>query len=304
LDFVRDFESYLEFEKKHFIKKLGFYKTLEFKAIELKEIKRSLNVCKKYEEDVYFDDGNNYIYVDRDCPTSEPYNNVIAVEFVVKIKKTEEAYNKLQFFISQEIEIANELDALDNNELKCGNNEFEFDFKTRRLGSLLKPLTLLNEHNNEETYVFSKFWSDDDLDIYFSFARVNDFITSNFGEKPLLVNILSGDVALYRRGKQALRDLREGNVKNPGIASYLFNISEFESKENIIDKENIKWQYKNVVSGGNEAGVYQRGAGATKVLAISAPTRYIHSASNVVSLADMESVSALCKALNRRSFDL
>jgi hypothetical protein len=117
LDFVRDFESYLEFEKKHFIKKLGFYKTLEFKAIELKEIKRSLNVCKKYEEDVYFDDGNNYIYVDRDCPTSEPYNNVIAVEFVVKIKKTEEAYNKLQFFISQEIEIANELDALDNNEL-------------------------------------------------------------------------------------------------------------------------------------------------------------------------------------------
>ena len=34
LDFVRDFDSYLEFEKKHFSKKLGFYKTLGFKAVD------------------------------------------------------------------------------------------------------------------------------------------------------------------------------------------------------------------------------------------------------------------------------
>ena len=67
LDFVRDFDSYLEFEKKHFLKKLGFYKTIGFKAIELKEIKRNLTVCKKYEDIVYFDDGNNYIYI---APTS------------------------------------------------------------------------------------------------------------------------------------------------------------------------------------------------------------------------------------------
>ena len=241
LDFVKDFDSYLEFEKKHFIKRLGFYKTLSFKSIELKEVRRNLNVCKKYRDDIYFDDGNNYIYVDASREVEEDSNNVIAVEFLVKIKKKEENYNALQFFVSQDIEIANEKDALEQGELKTGSNEFEFNFKTRRLGSLLKPLELINDSEEDATYLFSKFWSDEDLERYFSFARVNDFISKEFGDKPLLVNILSGDVALYKRGKQALRDLKEGNVKNPGIASYLFNISEFETSENIISREDILW---------------------------------------------------------------
>ncbi len=239
LDFVRDFEGYLEFEKKHFLKKLGYYKTSEFKAIELKEIKRTLNVIKKYEKNIYFDDGNNYIYVDGDLIIEESFNSVIAVEFIVKVNKGEESYNKLQFFVSQDIELANEDDALENGELKNGSNELEFSFKTRRLGSLLKPLEVVEESEKEVSYSFSKFWSDEDLDVYFSFARVNDFIVREFKEKPLLVNILSGDVALYRRGKAALKNLREGNVKNPGIASYLFNISQFESSEDIIKKSDI-----------------------------------------------------------------
>lgn len=239
LDFVKDFEGYLEFEKKHFLKKLGYYKTSEFKAIELKEIKRSLNVVKKYENNIYFDDGNNYIYVDADLTVDESFNAVIAVEFIVRINKGEENYNKLQFFVSQDIELANEEDALEDGLLKNGSNELEFSFKTRRLGSLLKPLEVVSETEKDTSYRFSKFWSDEDLDIYFSFARVNDYIVKEFKERPLLVNILSGDAALYRRGKAALKNLKEGNVKNPGIASYLFNISQFESSEDVIKKEDI-----------------------------------------------------------------
>ena len=241
LDFVKDFDNYLEFEKKHFLRKLGFHKSLGFKAIELKEIKRNLFVCQKYHEVIYFDDGNNYIYVEAENEVEEPFNNVIVVEFYVKIKKNDESFNQLQFFVSQEIEIANEVEALENDELKRGNSELEFSFKTRRLGSLLKSLEVVSENETEAIYSFSKFWSDEDLALYFSFARVNDYISSNFGDKPVLVNILSGDVALYKRGKQALRDLKEGNVKNPGIASYLFNVSEFESSENIISKDDIIW---------------------------------------------------------------
>ena len=241
LDFVRDFDSYLEFEKRHFLKKLGFYKTINFKSIELKEIKRNLNICKKYEDVTYFDDGNNYVYVDGSEDVSESFNSVIAVEFQVKIRKKEESYNALQFFVSQEIELANERDALEDGKLKTTNNELEFNFKTRRLGSLLKPLEIVSENEDEVIYSFSKFWSDEDYELYYSFARVNDFITREFGERPILVNILSGDVALYKRGKAALKDLKEGNVKSPGIASYLFNISEFETNENIISKESIVW---------------------------------------------------------------
>jgi len=241
LDFVRDFDSYLEFEKKHFFKKLGFYKSLGFKAIELKEIKRSLSVCKKYESDIYFDDGNNYIYVDGDKEVEEVYNKVIALEFLVKINNSESAYNGLQYFISQEIELANEIDALEDGKLKSSDNDIEFNFKTKRLGSLLKPLELVKESDSECVYSFSKFYTDEDSEVVYSFARVNDYITSICGERPLLVNILSGDVALYKRGKQALRDLREGNLKNPGIASYLFNISDNETSENIIKREDIEW---------------------------------------------------------------
>lgn len=241
LDFVRDFDGYLEFEKKHFLKKLGFYKTMGFKAIELKEIKRSLSLCKKYEKDMYFDDGNNYIYVDYDCDVKEVYNKVIAVEFIVKINNSENSYNSLQFFVSQEIEMAKEEDALENGKLKCGENELEFNFKTKRLGSLLKPLELVDENDRESTYIFSKFYSDEDSEVSYSFARVNDYIISNCGEYPVLVNILSGDVALYKRGKQALKDLKDGNLKNPGIASYLFNITDNETSDNIISRDSIKW---------------------------------------------------------------
>jgi len=38
LDFVRDFDSYLEFEKKHFSKKIGFYKTLRMHHKNQQEI--------------------------------------------------------------------------------------------------------------------------------------------------------------------------------------------------------------------------------------------------------------------------
>lgn len=71
----------------------------------------------------------------------------------------------------------------------------------------------------------------------------------------------------------------------------------------VADEKGIKWQYKNVVAGGNEAGAYQRAASGAEVLAISAPARYIHSASNVLSIEDMKAVADLASALNERSFE-
>lgn len=240
LDFVKNFDSYLEFERKHFSKKLGFYRSEGFEAIELKEVKRTLDVIKKYEDFIYFDDGNNYIYLNYECDVSESFNKVIAVSFLVSINKNENSYSDLQYFISQDIELANEEEALENNKLKNDGNELEFTFKTTRMGSLLKPLEKVKETSSSVTYSFSKFWSDDS-DVSYSFARVSDYIVNNFKECPLLVNIVSGDVALYKRGKQALKDLKEGNLKNPGIASYLFNINEYETSEDIIRKEDIEW---------------------------------------------------------------
>lgn len=65
-------------------------------------------------------------------------------------------------------------------------------------------------------------------------------------------------------------------------------------------KEGIKAQLKTLVAGGNDASAYQRTYTAAKVLAVSAPVRYIHSASSVADINDIEEILKLTKALCRR----
>ncbi len=59
----------------------------------------------------------------------------------------------------------------------------------------------------------------------------------------------------------------------------------------------IDVQIKRYVSGGNDAGVIQRSGRGVRSLAVSLPTRYLHSASCVASLDDYESVLDLVEAL-------
>lgn len=63
--------------------------------------------------------------------------------------------------------------------------------------------------------------------------------------------------------------------------------------EHIMDlckKNEIKYQIKQYVSGGNDSGNIQRSAYGTKVAVMSAPSRYIHSSSNVIHKNDFESI--------------
>ena len=59
----------------------------------------------------------------------------------------------------------------------------------------------------------------------------------------------------------------------------------------------IKAQIKKYVSGGNDAGHIHKSLGGVKTLAISAPTRYLHSACCVASVDDYFSIKALVSAL-------
>ncbi|MBR2589427.1 MAG: M42 family peptidase [Clostridia bacterium] len=65
----------------------------------------------------------------------------------------------------------------------------------------------------------------------------------------------------------------------------------------VAQKEGIKVQTKTKVAGGNDAAAIQSAGAGAKVLAISVPTRYIHSASCVAKKEDMDSVYALVQAL-------
>ncbi len=57
----------------------------------------------------------------------------------------------------------------------------------------------------------------------------------------------------------------------------------------------VAYQIKNTVAGGNDSRAFQQTAFGSKVLAISAPVRYIHSSGSIVKISDMENVLALAR---------
>lgn len=73
--------------------------------------------------------------------------------------------------------------------------------------------------------------------------------------------------------------------------------------QEISGEKGIRAQLKELVAGGNDASAYQRAAAGARVLALSAPVRYIHSACSVAKIDDLEQVYALANALAERSFD-
>lgn len=67
-------------------------------------------------------------------------------------------------------------------------------------------------------------------------------------------------------------------------------------KATLLAKENgVKYQVKNTVSGGNDSRSLQTGAEGCRVMAISAPVRYIHSASGVAKESDLFEVLKLAR---------
>ena len=73
---------------------------------------------------------------------------------------------------------------------------------------------------------------------------------------------------------------------------------------NVAAKNNIKVQYKQTTTGGNDAGQIQRTGTGVKTASISVPCRYIHSPVSVMSRSDYESVERLTiAALNEMNKD-
>ncbi|MCR4593930.1 MAG: M42 family peptidase [Clostridiales bacterium] len=65
----------------------------------------------------------------------------------------------------------------------------------------------------------------------------------------------------------------------------------------LADTKGIPAQTKSMVAGGNDAAAIHKSANGIKTLTVSLPCRYIHSASSVASIKDMESVEKLVFAL-------
>lgn len=71
----------------------------------------------------------------------------------------------------------------------------------------------------------------------------------------------------------------------------------FELGFTVAKENNIPAQTKTTVAGGNDAGAIQTSGDGARVMAISLPTRYIHSGASVVKASDIDETRRLLKAL-------
>lgn len=84
-------------------------------------------------------------------------------------------------------------------------------------------------------------------------------------------------------------------MDNASIANYPLMLALREAAET----NNIPWQIKRYVSGGNDAGAIQKAGPGARTCVISVPCRYIHSPASVCSLADVEHSAAIAMAYLR-----
>ena len=121
-------------------------------------------------------------------------------------------------------------------------------------------------------------------------------------------NIINPDVAVIFEATTA-GDIYDKNEKNKvcslgdgAVISIMDNTAIYDKKLinlalDIAKKNNIKTQIKQAVTGGNESGAYQKSGKGVEVLAVSLPTRYIHSPSCVADFSDMEECIRLAKEI-------
>ena len=70
----------------------------------------------------------------------------------------------------------------------------------------------------------------------------------------------------------------------------------FKEVVRLAEQENIPHQIKRGITGGNDAGAYQRAAAGCQTCVLSVPCRYIHSGASVAYLEDIQSQYALVHA--------
>ena len=96
-------------------------------------------------------------------------------------------------------------------------------------------------------------------------------------------------------------DVGKGGVISIADRSTIYDRNFVDTAFDIAKQNGIAAQLKRYVSGGNDAGHIHKSDGGVKALALSVPTRYLHSPSCVATLDDYEAVRDLAEAIVRNS---
>ncbi|MBQ9086645.1 MAG: M20/M25/M40 family metallo-hydrolase [Clostridia bacterium] len=150
------------------------------------------------------------------------------------------------------------------------------------------------------------------LDLYFCFTVREELGLSGAKVaaakiRPDLAIVLEttavGDLAEVTPGKQ-VANVGQGGVLSVMDRSTVYDQAFLHFALQTAKEDGIPCQLKRYVSGGNDAGSIHKTGEGVRCLALSAPTRYLHSPSCVTSVEDYLSIAALVRAmLSRMSGD-
>ncbi len=144
-----------------------------------------------------------------------------------------------------------------------------------------------------------------EYDVYFAFTCCEEIGISG---AVVAANTISPDAAIVLESTAVadicgvpeasrVAKLGDGGAISLMDRSTIYDRNIVEIALSVAEIKGIKAQIKRYVSGGNDSANIQRSGKGVKVLSLSAPSRYIHSASNVVHADDVESMKELVYAL-------
>ena len=152
---------------------------------------------------------------------------------------------------------------------------------------------------------------DADADVYFCFTVREEIGYSGAGSAAELIDpslaIVLETTAISDLPEtpphKRVADVGSGAVISIADRATIYDRELVEHALDLAQSRGIKAQIKRYISGGNDAGkIYKRLCGI-KTLAISVPTRYLHSPACVASLDDHEAVRDLAEAIVREHFE-
>lgn len=141
------------------------------------------------------------------------------------------------------------------------------------------------------------------MDVTFAFTVQEEVGTRGafgaaFSVKPELCMVLEGttaaDLPSVDRHKRVCA-VGRGPVISQIDNGTIYDRALFEELRELAEEERIPWQTKELIAGGNDSKAIQRSREGVRVCALSAPVRYLHAPTSVVSLDDCEHLLALAR---------
>ena len=139
-------------------------------------------------------------------------------------------------------------------------------------------------------------------DTWFAFTQCEEVgcrgaVSATMGVKPDIGIVLETTTAADIKGVSGDKQVCKqdgGAVLSIMDFGTIYDRDLYKAAVSCAEKNDIKWQTKTLVSGGNDSRSVQKAGEGAKVLAMSAPCRYLHTPSCVVDMRDAKCMQDLC----------